>query len=39
MPGLTDGPGEIWLTRDRGDTWALVDLEVPAVRALWVAPD
>ena len=37
--GLKDGPGEIWQTCDRGDAWEPIALEVPAVRALWVATD
>ena len=37
--GLTDGPGDVWQTRDRVDTWEPVALEVLAVLAVWVAAD
>jgi hypothetical protein len=36
---LNDAPGEIWLTRDRGDSWQRLDLTLPADRVLWAAAD
>ena len=36
---LMDSPGEILLTRDRGDTWERLDLRLPADRVLWAAAD
>jgi hypothetical protein len=37
--GLRDGPGEVRLTRDRGETWERLDLTLPADRVLWAAAD
>ncbi len=36
---LCDSPGEIRLSRDRGDTWERLDLRLPADRVLWAAGD
>ncbi|MPZ15033.1 MAG: hypothetical protein GEU73_11520 [Chloroflexi bacterium] len=33
------GPGQILVTRDRGDSWHDLNLEMPADRVLWVAPE
>ncbi len=38
-PALRDGPGQVLLTRDRGESWQRLDLDVPAVRVLWPAAD
>jgi photosystem II stability/assembly factor-like uncharacterized protein len=38
-PALSDGPGEILLSRDRGESWERLPIELPADRVLWVAPD
>jgi photosystem II stability/assembly factor-like uncharacterized protein len=35
---LEGGPGEVLLSRDRGDTWQRLDLRLPADRVLWAAP-
>ncbi len=37
--GLRDGPGEVLLTRDRGESWERLGLELPADRVLWAAAD
>ena len=31
------GKGELYLSRDHADSWENLNLEVPPVRALWVA--
>jgi photosystem II stability/assembly factor-like uncharacterized protein len=36
---LRDGPGEVLLTRDRGESWQRLPLELPAVRVLWAAAE
>jgi hypothetical protein len=36
---LTDGPGDVYLSRDRGESWERLPLELPADRVLWVAAD
>jgi photosystem II stability/assembly factor-like uncharacterized protein len=36
---LTDAPGEILLTRDRGESWERLPIELPADRVLWAAAD
>jgi photosystem II stability/assembly factor-like uncharacterized protein len=36
---LTDAPGEILLTRDRGESWQRLPVELPADRVLWAATD
>jgi photosystem II stability/assembly factor-like uncharacterized protein len=33
------GNGELYLSRDHADSWEKLDLDVPPVRALWVAPE
>ncbi len=38
-PGFGNGPGSVMMTRDQGDSWTRLHLELPAVRALWAAPD
>lgn len=38
-PALSDGPGDIYLSRDRGESWERLPLELPADRVLWAAPD
>jgi len=38
-PALTDAPGQILLSKDRGESWERLPLELPADRVLWVAPD
>jgi hypothetical protein len=36
---LDDSPGEIWLTRDRGESFQRLDIQLPADRVLWAAAD
>ena len=36
---LTDGPGQILLSRDRGENWAPLPLDLRADRVLWAAAD
>ena len=38
-PGVSDGPGEVILSRDRGESWERLDLTLPADRVLWAAAD
>ncbi len=38
-PSLADGPGSIYLSRDRGESWERQKLELPADRVLWAAAD
>ncbi|MPZ13085.1 MAG: hypothetical protein GEU73_01435 [Chloroflexi bacterium] len=38
-PGFENGPGSALMTRNRGDSWTRLELDLPAVRALWAAPD
>ncbi len=38
-PGFENGPGSVMMTRDQGDSWTRLDLDLPAVRALWAAAD
>lgn len=38
-PGFENGPGSVMMTHDRGDNWTRLDLDLPAVRSLWAAPD
>jgi photosystem II stability/assembly factor-like uncharacterized protein len=38
-PALCDGPGEVWLTRDRAETWQRLDLALPADRVVLAAAD
>ncbi|HXF83521.1 MAG TPA: hypothetical protein VNN19_12295 [bacterium] len=33
------GPGTIMMTRDRGDHWVDLGIEIPADRVLWAAPE
>jgi hypothetical protein len=33
------GPGSVMLTRDRGESWQDLGLEMPADRVLWAAPE
>lgn len=39
IAAFTDAPGDIWLSRDRGDSWQRLPLELPADRVLWAAVD
>ncbi|HLH25721.1 MAG TPA: hypothetical protein VK066_24655 [Chloroflexota bacterium] len=39
VPAVCDGPGEVLLTRDRGESWQHLDLTLPADRVLWAAAD
>lgn len=39
VAALTDAPGEILLSRDRGDSWQKLPLQLPADRVLWAAAD
>jgi photosystem II stability/assembly factor-like uncharacterized protein len=36
---LDDAPGDVLLSRDRGDTWERLPLTLPADRVLWAAAD
>lgn len=36
---LTDAPGEILRSRDRGESWESLPLQLPADRVLWAAAD
>jgi hypothetical protein len=36
-PALADGPGEIYQSRDRGESWERLPIELPADRVLWAA--
>jgi photosystem II stability/assembly factor-like uncharacterized protein len=36
---LTDAPGEIYLSRDRGESWERLPLRLPADRVLWAAAE
>jgi hypothetical protein len=38
-PALSDGPGSVWHTPDRGESWLQLDLALPATRVLWAAAD
>ncbi len=38
-PGFENGLGSVMATSDRGDSWTRLAIDVPAVRALWAAPD
>jgi photosystem II stability/assembly factor-like uncharacterized protein len=38
-PGVCDGPGEVILSRDRGESWERLYLSLPADRVLWAAAD
>ncbi len=38
-PGIDNGPGSVMMTRDRGDSWIRLPLDLPAVRALWAASE
>ena len=38
-PGVSDGPGEVLLTRDRGESWQRLPLALAADRVLWAAAD
>ena len=33
------GKGELYLSRDQGESWENLNLDVPPVRALWTAPE
>jgi photosystem II stability/assembly factor-like uncharacterized protein len=37
--GTDDGPGILLMTRDRGDTWQTLPIEIPAVRTLCATPE
>ncbi len=39
IAALNDAPGQVFLSRDRGDTWQQLPLELPADRVLWAAAD
>ncbi len=38
-PAVCDTPGEVLLTRDRGETWQRLSLTLPADRVLWASAD
>ena len=38
-PGVNDAPGEVLLTRDRGESWQRLPLALAADRVLWAAAD
>jgi hypothetical protein len=39
VPAVSDGPGEVWLSRDRGESWQRLPITLPADRVLWATPD
>lgn len=38
-PGVNDGPGEVFVTHDRGESWQRLPLTLAADRVLWAAAD